>query len=43
MDQALQESEEKYRGIVEDSPNLIGIFQDGVLRYINSAAILKLG
>src|SRR5208337_2610530 len=43
MEKALQESEEKYRAMIEDSPNLIGIFQDGVLKYINSAAILKLG
>jgi PAS domain S-box-containing protein len=43
MDKALQESEEKYRAMIENSPNLIGVFQDGVLKYINSAAILKLG
>jgi PAS domain S-box-containing protein len=43
MEKALQESEEKYRAIVENSPNLTGIFQDGVLKYVNSTAILKLG
>jgi len=43
MQNALQESEEKYRAIVENSPNLTGIFQDGALRYVNSTAILKLG
>ena len=40
---ALQESEEKYREMVENSSNLIGIFQDGVLKYVNNTAILKLG
>ncbi|MFI5450248.1 MAG: PAS domain S-box protein [Candidatus Bathyarchaeia archaeon] len=43
MEKALQESEEKYRAIVENSPNLTGIFQDGALKYINTATILKLG
>jgi PAS domain S-box-containing protein len=43
MEKTLQESEEKYRAMVENSPNMIGIFQDGVLKYVNSVAILKLG
>jgi PAS domain S-box-containing protein len=43
MQKALQESEEKYRAMVENSPSLIGIFQDGVLKYVNSVAILNLG
>ncbi|MGA8904161.1 MAG: PAS domain S-box protein, partial [Candidatus Bathyarchaeia archaeon] len=40
---ALRENEEKYRAMVEDSPNFIGIFQDGVLKYVNSVAVLDLG
>jgi PAS domain S-box-containing protein len=43
MQKSLQESEEKYRAMVENSPNLIGIFQDGMLKYVNSATVLKLG
>jgi PAS domain S-box-containing protein len=42
MKKTLWETEEKYRAMVEDSPNLIGIFQDGALRYVNNAAT-KLG
>ena len=43
LEQQLQESEKKYRAMVENSPNLIGIFQDGVLKYANSVAIHNLG
>ncbi|MGA2626730.1 MAG: PAS domain S-box protein [Candidatus Bathyarchaeia archaeon] len=43
MEKAVKESEEKYRAMVENSPNMVGIFQDGALRYINSVAIVKLG
>ena len=39
----LRESEEKYRAMVENSPNLIGIIQDGILKYVNSAVTLNLG
>jgi PAS domain S-box-containing protein len=34
---AVQESEEKYRALVENSPNFVGIVQDGFLKYANRA------
>jgi len=41
--QALRESEEKYRAIVENSPNLVTIIQEGSLKYVNSAACKRTG
>jgi PAS domain S-box-containing protein len=41
--EALQESEEKYRGLVEGSASFIGILQEGRLKYVNSTAIENLG
>ncbi|MBS7623504.1 PAS domain S-box protein, partial [Candidatus Bathyarchaeota archaeon] len=41
--EAMRESEEKYRAIVENSPNLIGIIQDGYLKYVNKAACERSG
>ncbi len=43
MEEKLIESEEKYRALVENSPNLIGIFQDGRLKYVNSATTIRIG
>ncbi len=43
MEEALRENEEKYRAIVESSPNFIGIIQDGILKYVNNAMCEKSG
>lgn len=39
---ALQEIEDKYQVLVENSPNLVMIFQDGVAKYVNKAMYEKL-
>lgn len=39
----LEESESRYRTLVESSPNLIAIYQDGYLKYVNRAMCDVLG
>ncbi|NOS72110.1 MAG: PAS domain S-box protein [Verrucomicrobia bacterium] len=40
---ALQQSEERFRLLVEESPDMIGIYQEGKLVFINSIGIRLLG
>ena len=42
-EEALRESEERYRTILEASPNLVVIHQAGIIKYINSAGCALLG
>jgi PAS domain S-box-containing protein len=42
-EEALRESEERSRVILENSPSMIGIIQDGILKYVNGIATLNLG
>ncbi len=43
IEEKLAANEEKYRAIVENSPNLIGIIQEGLLTYVNKTACDRLG
>jgi diguanylate cyclase (GGDEF)-like protein/PAS domain S-box-containing protein len=42
-EEALRESEERYRRLVERSPDLIAVHQDGVVAYVNPAGARMLG
>jgi len=42
-EQILQESEERYRRLVEQSPDAIFVHSDGKLRYVNAAGVKLLG
>ena len=42
-EEAVRESEERYRLLVEESPDAIGIYQDGKLVFVNSAGARLLG
>jgi PAS domain S-box-containing protein len=42
-EEVLRESEEKYRVLVENSPNLVAIYQEGTLTYVNKAMCERLG
>ncbi|MEI6556294.1 MAG: PAS domain S-box protein [Paludibacter sp.] len=43
IQQKVEESEEKYRSLVENSPNGIGIYQEGKFVFANKAAVEILG
>jgi PAS domain S-box-containing protein len=43
MNDAQRESKEKYRAIAENSPDFIGILQDGTLKYVNRTAVERFG
>jgi len=43
LDRKLKESEEKYRTLIEESRDGIGIIQDGILKYVNPALFEMLG
>jgi len=40
---ALRESEDRYRSLVEESPDAIGIYQEGKLVFINSTGLRQMG
>ena len=43
LESKIKESEKLYRGLIELSPSAIFIYVDGIIRYVNSAALHLLG
>ena len=43
MEAALRESEARYRGLVESSPEAVFVYSEGAMRYVNAAMVRLLG
>ncbi|HSN48612.1 MAG TPA: PAS domain S-box protein, partial [Flavobacterium sp.] len=43
VEESLRESEEKYRGLVENSPDAIVIYADGIIVFVNDEAVRMVG